>query len=111
MDGAGERIAARLASVRAHVVSLERRLADFVETSAWTTNDDEHDPEGATIAFERAQTAALLRQAREELAALDAAAARVRDGAYGVCVRCGGPIAEGRLEALPAATTCIACAD
>jgi DnaK suppressor protein len=72
--------------------------------------DDEHDPEGATIAFERAQVSALLAAAREHLADLDRAAARLTAGAYGRCERCGNPIAAERLAALPAAATCIGCA-
>ena len=72
--------------------------------------DDEHDPEGATIAFERAQLVAVLKQATSDLTELDAALARVEGGTYGVCERCGLPIALARLEARPAARRCIACA-
>lgn len=93
------------------VEALGRRLDGIIEASEYTTNDDEHDPEGVTIAFERAQTAGLLDQARAELRALDAAGERLAAGTYGRCLRCGEPIADGRLEALPAATTCIRCAD
>ena len=95
-----------------------RRLADLtsdfegvVAASRDTNADDEHDPEGATIAFERSQVAALVRQARHDLAEVDAALARVDAGTYGVCGRCGRPIAEGRLEARPAARLCIGCAN
>ena len=44
-----------------------------------------------------------------ELRELDAAAERVRTGAYGRCERCGVAIADARMEALPAARRCIAC--
>lgn len=105
-----ERIRARRDEVTSLIGSLERRHADFVESAAWTTNDDEHDPEGATVAFERAQVAALLRQSRDDLDQLARADERLRDGTYGRCQKCGEPIADGRLEALPATTTCIRCA-
>ncbi|WP_306514392.1 TraR/DksA family transcriptional regulator, partial [Janibacter hoylei] len=72
--------------------------------------DDEHDPEGATIAFERSQVDALARQAREHLREIDAALARLDAGDYGTCERCGRPISAGRLEARPTARTCIDCA-
>ena len=72
--------------------------------------DDEHDPEGATIAFERSQVSALARQARDHLAEVDAALQRLDEGTYGVCERCGRPIAPGRLEARPTARLCIECA-
>jgi DnaK suppressor protein len=43
------------------------------------------------------------------LAQVDAAIQRVDNGTYGVCMRCGKPIAPRRLEALPYATLCIEC--
>ena len=91
--------------------SLRRQWENIIEASALTTNDDEHDPEGATVAFERAQVQAMLRHARVELEDLDRAAQRVVTGEYRVCERCGGPISTDRLTARPAARTCITCAN
>ena len=45
------------------ITALRREFNGIVESSAGVATDDEHDPEGATIAFERAQLAALLDQA------------------------------------------------
>ncbi|HEX2177166.1 MAG TPA: TraR/DksA C4-type zinc finger protein [Nocardioidaceae bacterium] len=94
-----------------------RRLAgltgDFdgvVAASQDSNADDEHDPEGATIAFERSQLGALVRQAQDRLAEVDAAIDRVDAGTYGVCADCGRLIAAERLEAQPLARTCIWCA-
>ncbi|MGH3192939.1 MAG: TraR/DksA family transcriptional regulator, partial [Streptosporangiaceae bacterium] len=70
----------------------------------------EHDPEGATLAFERQHAAALLGEARERAAEIDAALSRLEAGSYGVCVRCGQPIGDDRLAARPASPTCIRCA-
>jgi len=92
------------------ITAVGREFDGIVESSAGVATDDEHDPEGATIAFERAQLAALLDQARDHLAELDDALDRLRQGRYGRCERCGRPIAAGRLAARPAARTCIACA-
>ena len=69
--------------------------------------DDEHDPEGATIAFELSQAAALLDQSSTGLAEVEAALARISGGTYGVCAVCGRPIVEGRLEARPWTPYCI----
>lgn len=106
--------AGRLATDRAEALrlidALDRRLTEIIESSAYTANDDEHDPEGVTIAFERAQVSGLLKQARAELHALDAAIERLAAGTYGTCIRCDHPITAERLDALPAATTCIHCA-
>jgi RNA polymerase-binding transcription factor DksA len=104
----------RLESERARVVrriaELQREFDAIVAASAEGNLDDEHDPEGATVGFERAQVRALLQQARAHLAELDAALARLDDETYGVCVGCGRPIAPERLDALPTATVCVSCA-
>jgi RNA polymerase-binding transcription factor DksA len=89
-------------AVRARLLELrretERLLAaltgsyvDIVDASESSNADDEHDPEGATIAFERSQVGAFLAQARAE--------------------RCNHAIPAERLEVRPLARTCIACAD
>jgi DnaK suppressor protein len=90
--------------------ALRRDFDRIVEASQSVSTDDEHDPEGSTIAFERAQVAALLDQAERQLAELDAAVARVDAGGYGRCESCGGAIAAERLLVRPAATRCITCA-
>jgi len=69
--------------------------------------DDEHDPEGATIAFELSQASALLKQSSAGLDQIEAALARLGEGSYGICAVCGEPIAEGRLEARPWTPFCI----
>lgn len=107
-------VEARLEHERRAVLATLDRLrldhADFVAASRDSNADDEHDPEGATIAFERAQVEALARDATQRLDELDAAAARLRAGTYGVCERCGAPVPAGRLEVRPAARLCVGCA-
>jgi DnaK suppressor protein len=93
----------------ARVAALEAQLAGIVETASASSGDDEHDPEGQTIAFDRAQVAALLAAARQDLVEIEAARGRVAAGTYGTCERCGRPIAPDRLEARPAARACVTC--
>jgi len=108
------RLAAAREDALGRIAALSREFDDIVAASAshlsGTATDDEHDPEGATIAFERAQVAALLDAARDRLVALDRALDRLQGGGYGTCERCGRPIGTERLAARPAATTCVACA-
>jgi RNA polymerase-binding transcription factor DksA len=92
------------------LAALHDEHAAVVDASRDSNADDEHDPEGATIAFERAQVDALARDATGRLGEVDAALARLDAGTYGTCTRCGTPIAPGRLEARPTATTCVGCA-
>ena len=81
----------------------------MVEAASDVATDDEHDPEGATIAFERARVGALLEQAQRHLVDIDDALTRLDEGRYGICERCGASISPARLEARPVARTCIAC--
>lgn len=63
----------------------------------------------ATHVFEQQRDIALRDKARAQLAAVDAAVARIDAGTYGRCTSCGNPIAPGRLEAIPWAELCIDC--
>ncbi len=46
---------------------------------------------------------------KQRLAQIDLALARIAAGKYGICDRCGKPIAPARMEAVPHATLCIEC--
>ena len=98
------------AAAQAQNEALTREFDSLVAASQSSNADDEHDPEGATIAFERQQVVALLEQARRRLADVEAAIRAVEGGVYGICETCGRPIAPERLSARPAARTCIDCA-
>jgi DnaK suppressor protein len=90
-----EELAARVSSIDA---TLQAPLsADFEEQAG--------DLEGQEQ-LERLEASAL-----KELGAIDAALGRIAAGTYGICVKCGEPIARKRLEAVPTATTCVACKD
>jgi DnaK suppressor protein len=99
----------RAATVR-RAASLTISFEGIVEAASDVATDDEHDPEGHTIAWERQQIAALLAETRTTLIELDAAEQRLDDGQYGVCTTCGLEIAAERLDALPATPTCVTCA-
>ncbi|MEV6300670.1 TraR/DksA C4-type zinc finger protein [Actinoplanes sp. NPDC051861] len=98
------------ASTEAEAATLAASLEALFAASRDSNADDEHDPEGATIGFERAQLTALLAAARERIAEVDEALRRVDDDTYGVCERCGLPIASDRLAARPFTRFCIKCA-
>ncbi len=108
-----DRLMAERGHAEGRIVALDAEFRGLVDAGDGTNIDDEHDPEGATIAFERAQVSALLEQARERLAELDRALLTLETrgpSAYASCENCGRPIAAGRLEARPSARTCIDCA-
>ena len=109
-----EQLAAVLAEEHQRSVAradaLTREFDNIVTASADSVRDDEHDPEGATIAFERAQVAALRTDAVADIAAIERAQAQLAAGAYGICERCGDAIPFERLLARPGTTRCVACA-
>ncbi|HEY2041803.1 MAG TPA: TraR/DksA C4-type zinc finger protein [Jatrophihabitans sp.] len=94
----------------AHIEALNRDLTGIIESVSAANTDDEHDPEGTTLAFERAQVIALVDQAQGHLADLEVVLRRLDAGDYGTCEQCGKPIAAERLLARPSARTCIVCA-
>lgn len=104
-----EVLRARLSRVLTLRADLEGELESIGESTA-SGPDDEHDPEGSTVGYERARVIALLARAHQEIEDLGAALERVAGDAYGRCERCGAAIGRERLVALPSATTCVACA-
>ena len=63
----------------------------------------------ATQVFEQQRDLALRDRTTQQLELVDAAIARLDDGSFGACVRCGKPIAPARLEAIPWTRVCIDC--
>jgi RNA polymerase-binding transcription factor DksA len=106
-SGGPARLEAALAENAAQLAALHRQHDEIVAASRDSNADDEHDPEGATIAFERQQVVALLEQLQRTRADIERALVAPD---HGRCERCGGAIGEARLEARPTARTCIDCA-
>jgi RNA polymerase-binding transcription factor DksA len=106
------RLEAEQARTLARVRELTGELAGIIASTAdgASGGDDEHDPEGATVAYERQHVAALLARTHEHLADVSAALRKMNEGRYGFCDRCGLPIGSQRLAARPAALTCVRCA-
>lgn len=103
-------LAEQRAATLNRIDAMQTDLNAIIAVSADASTDDEHDPEGSTIAYERAQVAALLAGARADLVDLDWALARLSAGDYSRCERCRSQISAERLAALPAGRTCFDCA-
>jgi RNA polymerase-binding transcription factor len=91
----------------------ERLLADVAELTAERgmsdTDVEDGFGEGAGMVVDRDRDQALHAVARAALDDIEAALARVESGTYGRCTSCGEQIPSARLEAVPAATVCVAC--
>ena len=68
---------------------------------------DQHPAEAATETLERELDLGVLQSVEGELREVTAALERLDAGTYGNCEVCGRPIAEGRLEAMPATRYCV----
>jgi RNA polymerase-binding transcription factor DksA len=102
-----ERLRQERDGVSARLARMTRELSSLFDASAGSNADDEHDPEGQTIAYERSQLSSLIQRAQEHLAELEAATTRLQQGTYGTCEVCHEPIPAARLEARPTARTCV----
>src|ERR1700754_296483 len=110
MEEAHDLLEAQRRQALQRLASLSGDFHGVVAASQDSNADDEHDPEGATIAFERSQVISLVQQVQKQLAEIEAAFDRLSAGTYGACEHCAQPISPARLRARPTARTCITCA-
>jgi RNA polymerase-binding transcription factor DksA len=110
-DDAAGRLRAEREVVVALLEARTRALEGVFEAAADSNSDDEHDPEGQTIAYERSQLSAVVDAAQARLAEIDEALDRLEAGTYGVCEVCRQPIPVERMLARPTARTCVEHAD
>ena len=103
-------LAERGAALRSELARVDGDLRTVRDAKTDGTDDDEHDPEGATTSAQWSHATGLRSAVLAQLEEVDAAQARLVAGTYGTCARCGLPIGEGRLEARPSAPLCIDCA-
>lgn len=94
------RLLARKSELQARLVRIEGELDDPASPDVEERSVERQDNE----VLEAMGGAGLA-----ELRAIDAALDRVAQGRYGTCARCGQPIAEARLEAVPHAALCQEC--
>jgi DnaK suppressor protein len=105
-----EAVKRRLIEERTGILEERRRLVlDASRPAQEAVDDDGHPSDSASETLDRGVELSLEDNAEHLLAAIDSALARIDEGTYGMCERCGTAIGRERLEALPWATKCIAC--
>jgi RNA polymerase-binding protein DksA len=93
--------------VQAAIDNLHSVHPGSMEDEVEETPLDNHLAETASVTLDREIDYSLEENEARVLAAIDAALARIAEGTYGRCERCGCEIEADRLEALPYATLCI----
>jgi DnaK suppressor protein len=68
---------------------------------------DEENADAGTFTFERERDLSIENNVRDLLAKIGRALARMDEGTYGICSRCGKPIEKARLKALPYVDLCL----
>ena len=102
-------LAAIAANLEARLVELNDHAIAIDETLDRPADDDRQ--ENATESEQDEVLEGLGELAVAEIRQVQLALARIEAGSYGKCASCGEAIAVRRLEALPYATSCVACAD
>ena len=104
-----EMLVAERGRVSSAIHHLHQSNSDSLEDETGEETYDNHLADSATATLNREIDFTLEENSEHLLTAIDEALGRIEAGTFGTCVRCGRPIAEGRLEAIPYATRCIDC--
>jgi RNA polymerase-binding transcription factor DksA len=97
---------ARLESIREEILSEHGEGSEASKLGELSTFD-QHQADVGSEVFEREKDLSIVQQVEDQIGEVEAAMARVGNGSYGKCERCGKPIAEDRLEAIPWARLCV----
>ena len=100
-----------LDAVRASLLAERARLLEEIGETIIAPGQMTYGSQAAAASqvFAQQRDLALRDRSDQQLVLVDEALARLDDGTFGTCVRCGKPIAAERLEALPWAARCIDC--
>jgi DnaK suppressor protein len=91
------------------IAELDADLSESLEDSSEESPYDQHMAETAAVTLDREIDLTLQENALASVAQIDRALAKLENGSYGKCDKCGKPIGEDRLQAAPFATLCIDC--
>ncbi len=112
-DATLARITATLEAERARlleeIAEYEREGHETLSDVSGENNYRDHMADQGSATFARELDMTMEENAREALAAVDRALARIEAGTYGVCGRCSEEICADRLEAVPTADLCVSC--
>jgi DnaK suppressor protein len=91
------------------IAELDADLSESLEDSSEESPYDQHMAETAAVTLDREIDLTLEENARASISQIDRALAKLENGSYGRCDKCGKPISEDRLRVAPFATLCIDC--
>lgn len=89
------------------LASLAEHNADFKKILEESTGKDSIDEAADVIDLKMLESMEM--KGMQELELIDSALNRIESGKYGLCMKCGTQIPEGRLEIIPTAILCVDC--
>lgn len=100
-----------LLAMRQRVLNAAQDIVqdDVEEGELSSAAGDQHIADHASEILDREVGESLEVNAAALVQEIDAALARIDEGTYGTCARCGQPIPEERLAAVPYAVLCVPC--
>jgi len=100
-----------LLGLRARVLGAAHDIVegDIDEGELSNAGGDQHLADHATEMVDREVDESLEENAEQIVFEIDRALAKIDDGTYGQCGRCGKEIPVERLDAIPYATLCVSC--
>ncbi|MGH3442697.1 MAG: TraR/DksA family transcriptional regulator [Nitriliruptorales bacterium] len=105
--GAVSSFKVKLVAERERLVDELGELHETSDLGRWKEDLGADLADAGFAIVEREQAVTLASNAKGLMRKIDAALARMDEGAYGVCEACGEPIGDARLEAIPYATLCV----
>ena len=108
LDELRQRLEAERAELQEQLTTIEEtQFATSQSDISGEVSFDEENADAGTFTFERERDLSIENNVRDLMGKIDRALARMDDGTYGTCSRCGRPIEKARLKALPYADLCI----
>jgi RNA polymerase-binding transcription factor len=108
LDDLRERLLAEQAELQEQLTTIEEQ--SFAQSQSDLSGEvafDEENADAGTFTFERERDLSIENNVRDLLRKIERALARMDEGTYGICSRCGKPIEKARLKALPYVDLCI----
>ncbi len=108
LDDLRERLLAEKAELQEQLTTIEEQsfAASQSELSGEVSFDEENADAGS-FTFERERDLSIENNVRDLMRKIERALARMDEGTYGICSRCGKPIEKARLKVLPYVDLCI----
>ncbi len=108
LDDLRQRLLAEQAELTEQLTTIEESSFSTSQSDlSGEVSFDEENADAGTFTFERERDLSIENNVRDLLGKIDRALARMEDGTFGICARCGKPIEKARLKALPYVDLCI----